>query len=71
MKTVKLNVEGMHCEGCVSRVKSALSEVSGVGEVAVLLDRNEARVTADESASVDSLVRAVEDAGYSASPESE
>lgn len=71
MKTVKLNVEGMHCEGCVSRVKSALGEVSGVDEVAVFLDRNEAQVTADESASVESLVRAVEDAGYSASPGSD
>ncbi|MFP3947846.1 MAG: heavy-metal-associated domain-containing protein [Longimicrobiales bacterium] len=66
MKTVKLNVEGMHCEGCVSRVKSALGEVSGVDTVAVFLDRKEAQVTTDASASVDSLIQAVEDAGYSA-----
>ncbi|MDX1566168.1 MAG: heavy metal-associated domain-containing protein [Longimicrobiales bacterium] len=71
MKTLKLNVEGMHCEGCVSRVKSALGEVSGVDDVAVFLDRNEARVEADESASVETLVRAVEEAGYSASPQTE
>jgi len=67
MKTVKLSVDGMHCEGCVSRVKSALDEVSGVTDVEVSLDRNEAEVTADDSASEESFVKAVEDAGYSAS----
>lgn len=66
MKTVKLSVDGMHCDGCVSRVKSALDELQGVTEVEVSLDRNEARVTADDSASEDSFVKAVEDAGYSA-----
>lgn len=70
MKTVKLSVEGMHCEGCVSRVKSALGDVSGVEDVAVFLDRNEAEVTADESASEEDFVAAVEKAGYSASFES-
>lgn len=67
MKTVKLSVDGMHCDGCVSRVRSALGEVSGVEKVDVSLDRNEAEVTADESTSVDSFLQAVEEAGYSAS----
>lgn len=67
MKTVKLSVDGMHCEGCVSRVKSALDEVPGVTDVEVSLDRNEAEVTADVSTSEESFVKAVEEAGYSAS----
>lgn len=67
MKTVKLSVDGMHCEGCVSRVKSALDEVPGVTDVEVSLDRNEAEVTADDSTSEESFVKAVEEAGYSAS----
>jgi copper chaperone CopZ len=28
--TVKLSIEGMHCEGCVRRVTNALAAVDGV-----------------------------------------
>jgi len=66
MKTVKLSVEGMHCEGCVSRVEKALSEVEGVRSVEVSLEREEATVEADDVSGAP-LVRAVEEAGYEAS----
>lgn len=66
MKTVKLSVEGMHCEGCVSRVKSALGEVPGVEDVDVSLDQGAADVRAEDSADEDALVHAVGEAGYTA-----
>jgi len=44
-KTVKLAIEGMHCEGCVRRVMHALSSVEGarvesvaVGSATVAID---------------------------------
>lgn len=66
MTTVKLDVDGMHCGGCVSRVESALDAVDGVERVDVSLDRHEATVEGD-GVGVPDLVAAVEDAGYGAS----
>lgn len=70
MKTVKLSVEGMHCEGCVSRVESALGDVPGVEDVDVSLDRGAADVRAEDSADDRALVEAVAEAGYTASLQS-
>ena len=33
MKEIILNVEGMHCEGCENRVKSAVKSIEGVEKV--------------------------------------
>jgi len=30
MQTLRLSIEGMHCEGCVRRVTAALQSVKGV-----------------------------------------
>lgn len=30
MKTIKLNIEGMKCEGCVNRIKNVLSTIKGI-----------------------------------------
>lgn len=68
MKRVKLDVEGMHCSGCASRVEAALSAVEGVRRVDVSLEEAEAEVLADDPAGEDALLRAVEGAGYGAKP---
>lgn len=57
-----ITVEGMHCAGCEQTVEDALREVSGVNEAAA--DREAARVTVAGTADVESLVAAVERAGY-------
>jgi mercuric ion binding protein len=64
-QTVTLSVPGMTCATCPITVKKALTKVSGVSKVDVNLDRREARVTFDDAkASVESLTRATQDAGY-------
>ena len=47
---VTLNIEGMQCQGCVSRVEAALSKIACAKEVSVSLEKNEATVlcTGDE-----------------------
>ena len=65
MDSVKLNVEGMHCEKCVARVKDALEAVDGVAKAQVSLEENSAQVQG--SASAEALVAAVEGVGFSAS----
>lgn len=55
----------MSCEGCEQSVEEALRDVSGVSDVDV--DRDDEQATVEGTASTDELVAAVEDAGYSAS----
>lgn len=57
-------VEGMSCEHCQQTVEEALRGVSGVTDATVDLDAGRATVEGD--ASVDEMVRAVEEAGYEA-----
>ena len=64
-QVVTLQVSGMHCDGCVNAVRSALAGVPGaqvedvrVGKATVLVD--------SEIADVSALIDAVDDAGYEA-----
>ncbi len=63
-----LEVTGMTCASCVRRVEKALAKIPGVSAAAVNLTTREARVTAAPSVSLESLVAAVEKAGYGAAP---
>ena len=60
-----ISVEGMTCEHCEQSVEEALQGVSGVTDVDV--DREAEQATVDGDADTDALVDAVEDAGYTAS----
>lgn len=59
---MKYNVTGMGCAACVARVEKAVQAVDGVDSVAVSLLTNSMEVQG--SASEDSIVKAVVDAGY-------
>lgn len=61
-----LKVEGMSCMHCVAHVKEALEKLEGVREADVKLEEKRAEVKMDKEVSDDSLVKAVEGAGYSA-----
>ncbi|ELZ81067.1 copA N-terminal domain-containing protein [Haloferax elongans ATCC BAA-1513] len=60
-----LTVTGMTCEHCEGRVVDALESVSGVASATA--DRETDAATVEGDADVESLVAAVEDAGYDAS----
>ena len=60
------NVTGMTCAACVARVEKAVLKVPGVEGCSVSLLTNSMGV--DGSASASDIVKAVEDAGYGASP---
>lgn len=64
-QTVTLSVPGMTCAACPITVKTALSRVEGVTEIAVSFDKLEAVVTFDDAkTSVQALTKATADAGY-------
>lgn len=62
---IEITVEGMSCGGCENQVESALEGVDGVADAEA--DRDHDRATVEGQAATDTLVAAVEDAGFSAS----
>ena len=61
-----LNVEGMSCNHCTASVKKALEGLDGVKEADVSLEEKNAKVGLDKDVADEALVKAVEDAGYTA-----
>lgn len=65
MKEVKLNIEGMHCTGCSTRLEKVLNNVDGVEGAKVSLEEKKADIKYDETqVSEKELIEAVEDAGF-------
>ena len=65
METVKLDVQGMTCQGCVASVTRVLKAVPGVESAAVTLQPGAATVTFDPARTdVTALGTAIRDAGY-------
>ena len=69
MKTITLNIEGMHCGGCVKSVTRVLTELDGVQSADVQLE-GKANITFDENrVNVAQLIEVIEDAGFDATEE--
>ena len=67
MKEVKLNIEGMHCTGCSTRLEKVLNNVDGVEDAKVSLEEKKAEIKYDETqVSEKELIEAVKDAGFKA-----
>lgn len=67
-KETLLKVDGMTCGSCVHHVDVALKDVDGVSKVSVRLRQGEVLVEHDPDTAVDSLVKALSEAGYDAAP---
>lgn len=63
---ITLDVEGMHCASCVSRVEGALQKLPGVAEVRVSLATEQASLDLEGEVDTGRLIDAVHDAGYEA-----
>ena len=60
----KLNVEGMTCSHCENAVKTAVSAISGVAEVAVDLADKTVTVTHEENVTASMIQSEIEEQGY-------
>ncbi len=67
-QTSELQVEGMTCASCVSRVEKALLKVPGINQVSVNLATEKATIQALPSVSFATMAAAVRKAGYQANP---
>jgi len=68
MAQTALRIDGMTCGGCVRSVQTVLAAVPGVTEVEVDLESGRATVQRPAEVPVQTLVDAVEDAGFGAAP---
>ena len=69
LETTILDLQGMHCASCVSRIERSLKKVAGVSDASVNLATNRARVVFDPAlAAPPGLIAAIEKAGYGATP---
>jgi copper chaperone CopZ len=66
IRTIRLQVAGMGCDGCVSSVRQALEAVPGVISAQVDLQGAAAKVEAEASTEPAALIAAVDAAGYEA-----
>ena len=68
MKTIEYNffVEEMSCASCVSRVEKALKKIDGVINVSVNLATEKATIEANSNVQLETLMAAVDKAGYHA-----
>ncbi|WP_175029187.1 heavy metal translocating P-type ATPase, partial [Burkholderia seminalis] len=66
--TIELDIDGMTCASCVSRVEKALANVPGVTRASVNLATERATVDAAAGVSASQLADAVKQAGYGATP---
>jgi copper chaperone len=65
---VQLRIEGLHCGGCASSARAALSALPGVSSAQVSLEDGSANVSYDPAqASTQQMIDAVNQLGYRAS----
>jgi cation transport ATPase len=68
LATAELELGGMHCSACATRIQKTLGKVPAVASAAVNLATNQAFVSYDPAqVTTDDLCRAVADVGYTAS----
>ena len=70
-KPLTLDISGMSCASCVSRVEKALLKVPGVESASVNLATERATITLADEGPVAPLLQAVQKAGYTAEPHHE
>jgi len=59
MKTIILNVEGMHCSSCEILIKDSLEESNGVNNVEVSHKDGTVNVSFDESKTDEELIKTI------------
>ena len=68
MRKIILNVDGMHCAACSAAVERAACKLNGVDNASVNLTAANALINFDEDkVSVDNIINAINNAGFSAS----
>ena len=60
----KLNIEGMKCEGCVNRIKNALSTVKGIESFTLSLEKKELIIKVKKESTIKKVIDKIENLGF-------
>lgn len=64
MKEVDLNLEGMHCGGCESRIKNAVQNIKGVESVIANYKNGTVKIVINKDIDRKVIVETIEDIGF-------
>lgn len=64
MESIELNVEGMHCTGCSTRLQKVLNNLDGVSKAEVSFETGIAKIEYDNKLKIDDIKNAIIDAGF-------
>ncbi|MBO5138160.1 MAG: heavy-metal-associated domain-containing protein [Bacilli bacterium] len=64
MKNIELNIEGMKCEGCVNRIKSALSTIKGMDSFDLSLEDKKLTLSVKKEKTIDEIRKKIEALGF-------
>ena len=67
---IEFDVSGMSCAACAAHIERAVSKLEGVKNVSVNLLRNYMQAECEEGVTAESIIAAVERAGYGAAQKS-
>ncbi|NCC47045.1 MAG: cation-translocating P-type ATPase, partial [Bacteroidia bacterium] len=70
IKTIRLNVEGMHCTNCALGVRRTL-EKEGFSNVFADFASNEVKIDVEDQGKIDLAVKAIQSLGYTVSLDSD
>ncbi len=59
--THQYQLEGLTCDGCVAKVKSLLSQITGIGSIEINAQRDEATIRMAQHVSTETLQAALKD----------
>lgn len=66
MEKIELNIEGMHCSGCSTRLQKILSNLDGVQVIDISFETGKANLEVDfPKVKMENIKEAIEDAGFS------
>ncbi len=64
MKRYELIIEGMHCEGCVNRIKNVLSTVKGISSYNLSLEDKKLEIEVKKDKVIDEVTKKIESLGF-------
>ncbi|MEM5494828.1 heavy metal-associated domain-containing protein [Hoeflea sp. AS16] len=62
--TISIQIDGMHCDGCVRSVEKAASSVEGVSNLSVNLENGKLTADIARPELIDKLKGVIEDCGF-------
>lgn len=64
MEDIILNVEGMHCGGCETRIQNAVKNIEGVENVIANHNDGTVKITLNKEIEKSVIVEVIEDIGF-------